>query len=104
MLRRMNKIPMTRVCLHAATRGATARVLVRMINQELKGKYVPQKREKPQPVIEGHFDALAMISEKKIPDAIRTAVEHTCKSCSLYAEASPSMCRECPLPDFLRRL
>lgn len=106
VLRRMKKAPMIRVCLRAATRGVTAKVLMRMIKVENNGEpvHTPIKREKPQIEFNGHFNALAMIAEKKIPDVIRLATINTCKACTLYPEASPSMCRECPLPDFLRRL
>ena len=106
VLKRMKKDQLIRVTLRAATRGATAKTLMRMINRELMGSktYQPRKREKPQIEIDGHFNALALIQEKKIPDTIQVATIATCEACSLYSEASPSICRECPLPDFLRRI
>lgn len=59
----------------------------------------------------GKFDALAMLEARgygkkarDLPAATRQAARATCKDCPLYAEASAVMCRECPLPDFLKRL
>ena len=78
---------------------------------ETKGKKVhtPKKRTDPEPepviLTNGHFNALSMIDPaKELPAGVRSAALKTCKACSLYPEADPKICRECPLPDFLRRL
>jgi hypothetical protein len=42
--------------------------------------------------------------KKPISMAVRTAARATCKACALYGEASMVTCRECPLPEFLKRL
>jgi ParB/RepB/Spo0J family partition protein len=68
----------------------------------------PRKSRQPK-VVEveggGHFDALAMVDHRQsLPVNVKASARATCKACSLYAEASFAMCKQCPLPDFLNRL
>lgn len=106
-LKQMSPAQMTRVAFKASTRGLTAVGIRKLIAIELKGKrkYTPRKPAQ-EPVIEtnGHFNALSLVNGKELPAGVRTAAVQTCKACALYSEASPTMCRECPLPDLLRRL
>lgn len=110
VLKRLEPDVMVRVTARAATRGLTSKGLMRLIDLELKGKKVhtPRKRQAappPTPVEEdGHFSALNLINGKDLPAKIRTAALKTCRACALYPEASPTMCRDCPLPDFLRKV
>jgi ParB/RepB/Spo0J family partition protein len=97
-----------RVATRAATRGWSNQTMRRLIALELKTGGGIQKRQKRAPAepikVNGHFNALALINGKELPEAIRAAAVATCQACSLYPEASPVICRECPLPDFLRRV
>jgi ParB family transcriptional regulator, chromosome partitioning protein len=95
------------VATRSAIRSLNHIAILKLITRELKkrGKtYAPKKREKKEIQFDGHFNALALINGKKLPDNIRQAAILTCQKCSLYPEAGPSICRECPLPDFLRRV
>ena len=96
------------IATRAATRGLSGSGILRMISMHSKARKRQAKQPvlmEPEPVLTGgHFNALAMINGKKLPDHIRVAAIATCKACALYPEASPVMCRECPLPDFLRRV
>lgn len=107
-LKQLSKSKMTKVALQAATRGGTSRVIIGLIRNDLASqgrKYSPRARTTPEPVlVDGHFSASSLIAEKKIPEGIREAAIKTCQSCALYSEACHSVCRECPLPDLLRRI
>lgn len=107
-LKQLSKTRMTKVALQAATRGGSARVVMGLIKSEFTRqgrKYTPRARTVPEPVlVDGHFSALSMINGKHLPADIRQAAAATCQACALYSDASPASCRECPLPDFLRRL
>lgn len=98
-----------KVATRAAIRGWSGKTIMKLITMEAKhtGKskaYIPIKRAKKEITFNGHFNALALINSKELPDHIRAAAIQTCQACSLYPEASPAICKECPLPDFLRRL
>jgi ParB family chromosome partitioning protein len=107
---RLAKLPhesQVRVITMGVTRGWNGRAFGRMITRELKGakKYVIQKREKAEIKFEGHFDALALAPKwRSLPEGVIRAAKQTCRECPLYREASASVCKQCPLPDFLRRL
>jgi ParB family chromosome partitioning protein len=106
-LKRLNSEQQLRIVTKAASRGWSAKTMLHLITLEQKnggGIYIPPKRTKKEIKFEGHFDALALINGKKLPREIREAAVKTCQACSLYPEASPAICKECPLPDFLRRL
>ena len=105
--KRLPKTQLVRIALRAATRGLTAKGILSLIKRETNGQkvYTPRKRASPEPVlVDGHFSALSLLGGKELPENVRAAALKTCQGCPLYPEASPSMCRECPLPDFLRRL
>lgn len=107
-LKQLSKTRMTRVALQAASRGGTARVIMGLIKADLNSTgrtYAPRARTTPDPVlVDGHFSALSMINGRKLPEAVCAAAAQTCEHCALYPDASPANCRQCPLPDFLRRL
>jgi ParB family chromosome partitioning protein len=107
-LKQLSKTRMTRVALQAAMRGGSIRILLRLVTLELKGAgktYAPRARTAPEPVlVDGHFSALSLVDGKELPVDVCLAANKTCKACPLYPEASPANCRQCPLPDFLRRL
>ena len=109
MLKQLKADNMIRITAKAATRGLTGQALRRLITIETKGQLRTQKKRQaappPTPVEEnGHFSALNLINGKDLPAKIRTAALKTCRACALYPEASPTMCRDCPLPDFLRKV
>jgi ParB family chromosome partitioning protein len=53
----------------------------------------------------GHFNALAMVGDRHhLPTKAITATLGTCMACSLYKEAGPKICGQCPMVDFLNRL
>jgi ParB/RepB/Spo0J family partition protein len=109
LLKRLTKDQQDRLVSTAVTRGWKTTSILRagqnMISQSGK-LYTPRKRER---VIEekigggAHFDALAMV-DCKLPSEIRIAARATCRACSLYPEAGLAICKQCPLPDFLRRM
>lgn len=82
--------------------GSIQRVGANMIAGN-EGGYRPRKRQVKEIVVSGHFDALAMV-ETKVPTNLKDIARATCRACSLYQDASLVICKECPLPDFLRRL
>lgn len=105
-LKRLKPEQQIRICTMAATRGWTSSSMIRLMAKERKGipAYVTQKRGPKQHVkISGKFDALSLVN-KNLSLPIKEATLTTCKACSLYEEASPVICKECPLPEFLRRL
>ncbi len=71
--------------------------------RENGGGYRPRKRQTKEIIVSGHFDALAMV-ESEVPVALKAAARATCRGCALYEDANLAICKECPLPDFLRRL
>jgi ParB family chromosome partitioning protein len=105
-MKRLNAEQQLRIATQAASRGWSGQTMLRLIALEQKGShaYVPTKRTKKEIHFDGHFNALALINGKKLPESIRAAAVRTCEACSLYPEASPAICKECPLPDFLRRV
>jgi ParB/RepB/Spo0J family partition protein len=106
-MKRLKPDQLTRIATMAATRGWNGGTILRLIGMELKkgggASYIPKKREKKVIQFDGHFDALALINGKQLPASIKSAAVKTCQACSLYPEAGPAICKECPLPDFLRR-
>ncbi len=91
-----------RLASMAVTRKWKAGSIQRVGGHMLKG-YHPRKREIKQIEVSGHFDALAMV-DGKVPADIKESARATCRACSLYKDANLAICKECPLPDFLRRL
>jgi len=112
----LNKLPAEQqleVASIGTTRGWATKAWRLMVGRMIKdGRIKVKAPGRPGPVkkeikIEagGHFDALALVDGwKKLPAQIVQTARKTCKACSLYAEAGPAICRQCPLPDFLRRL
>jgi ParB/RepB/Spo0J family partition protein len=99
----------------AATRGWSKLAFRKYLRKELLGLNGPKNlyhghdRKKNQLKDEikvvGHFDALAMVpGGQKLPADIRNTARKTCQACDLYEAAGLPICRQCPLPDFLRRL
>lgn len=98
-----------RIATRASTRGLSGKSILRLIHLEAEGVQVGQKKraksdDEKEIKVQGHFDALALINGKKLPKEIQQAALKTCQACALYPEASSAICRQCPLPDFLRRL
>lgn len=104
-----------RLGLMAVSRGWRTESILRSGRAMFSGRKkrtvitAPKKAAVEEPT--GKFDALAMLEARgygkkarDLPAATRQAARATCKDCLLYAEASAVMCRECPLPDFLKRL
>ena len=61
------------------------------------------KRSKADPG-KDHWNAIAQAGIVPPWEQVRAAAEAECEVCSLYAYASETNCRECPLPGFLVRL
>lgn len=107
--KRLNSEQQIRIATRASTRGLSGKSILRLIALEANGVQVGSKRrakkgDEKEIKVQGHFDALALINGKKLPKEIQQAAIKTCQACALYPEASHVICRECPLPDFLRRL
>lgn len=107
-LQRLKPDEMSRVATIAATRGWSAQSICRMVKERQKGRkaYVPKKKKKNAYVPVGdHFNALAMVVEhKRLSKQVVSVSESTCKACSLYSEASPAICNQCPMVEFLNKL
>jgi hypothetical protein len=108
-MKRLNPEQQIRLATQAATRGWSSATLMRLISITIKNgggmAAGPKKRNKKEvKPVDGHFDALAMINGKTLPENVQAAAIKTCQACSLYPEASVAICKECPLPDFLRRV
>jgi ParB family chromosome partitioning protein len=108
-LKRLKPEQQARLATTAATRNWSAPSILRMVARETKEKGKPtyvQKHRRPkvyEPVGD-HFDALAMVTNaKKLTPALMAASRATCRACSLFDEASPIICKQCPLPDLLNR-
>ncbi len=110
LLKRLTKEKQDELVSKAVTRGWKTTSILRAGQNILthNGKaYTPKKRE---PKVEekwgggAHFDALTMVAGPKIPAELRAAARATCRACSLYPEAGLAICKQCPLPDFLRRM
>jgi ParB family chromosome partitioning protein len=115
IIAKLTKFPAERQVQLAST-GATRRWSSASFNKALtialkngtksqKNFVLQGHRKRPELVIDGHFDALAMVPDhKKLPNAIIKTARATCRACDLYGEACLAICKQCPLPDFLRRL
>lgn len=89
------------VATTAVTRGWKGTTILRSISMR-KQRQIKQ-RTRREIVFSGKFNALTFVRQK-LPANIRSAAHETCESCALFAEACEAICRECPLPDFLKRL
>jgi ParB/RepB/Spo0J family partition protein len=114
MFKRLKHEDQARVALMAVSRGWRTESILRSGRAVLNGKgrkrHAPEAMTQKAEVIvpDGKFDALALLAaggfRKPLSMAVRTAARATCKACALYGEASKVTCRECPLPEFLKRL
>jgi len=98
-----------RVVTMGVTRGWSLDSFERMLTKELKDqpnvKLLGGHRKKKEFKVEGHFDALALVEGyKSLASPILQTARRTCEACALYTEASVTLCKQCPLPDFLRKL
>jgi ParB family chromosome partitioning protein len=114
-LAKLNKEQQLRASTIAATRGWTIKGFRIYLKRELKGKNVPKNlyhghdlkknRMDVEVKITGHFDALALVPDwKSLPAGVAQTARKTCQACDLYEAAGIHICKQCPLPDFLRKL
>lgn len=107
-LKHLNSEQQIRVATRAAIRGWSGKTILKLITMEAKNgggvPYKPIKRKKKEIEFVGHFNALALINGKQLSEEVKAAAVQTCQACALYPEACVAICKECPLPDFLRRL
>lgn len=94
-----------RIARSLAYRGATAKTIKAVCKRVANGHVARQNQgRKPGNFQAGmRWDALQQ-AEVKLPMWIETAALTTCKSCVLYEEASPQVCKECPLVVMLKQL
>lgn len=67
-------------------------------------------RTKKRETLSGDWDPLEMVDPQKSMKAqltgsdVHAAALKVCQKCALFEDASPRMCRECPLPQFLEEV
>lgn len=86
-----------------AYRGATAKTIKAVCTRVANGSFHRQGRKpgRYQPGVQ--WDAVQQ-AEVQVEPRIELAALWTCKRCVLYEDASPQVCKECPLVDMLRKL
>ena len=52
----------------------------------------------------GKWNMIAQAGNPHITDELRDAALTTCKNCSLFEDASPKMCRDCPAVELFKRI
>ncbi len=94
-----------RIATSLAYRGATAKTIKMVCTRISEGKLMQRRpgRKPGKYEVGKQWDAVQQ-AEKTLPAWIEVAALKTCKACVLYQDASPSICKECPLVVMLGEL
>jgi ParB family chromosome partitioning protein len=93
-----------RIASSLAYRGATAKTIKAVCKRVSDGHGRGRQGRKPGRYQSGmQWDAMQE-ADVKVEPWIELAAIWTCKRCALYEDASPQVCKECPLVDMLRKL
>jgi ParB/RepB/Spo0J family partition protein len=111
VIKGINELPAERrveVMTRLASRNATISTIKTICKRIASQQEQPYVKQQGTPATRaqkgGKWDALHQVGQAPQWQVLIKAVEETCKACDLYPAASEKTCRQCPLPEMLRRL